>query len=63
MSSFPKKKVTPFTKKKVDPSEKGTPSEDIDKGTKNLDHMEEQVVTIRRKDLDNFEGQSIGSTG
>ena len=56
------KKVTSFLKRKLLTSEKITPSEEVDKGTKNMDYMEEPVVTIRRKDLDNFGEQSIGST-
>ena len=44
-------------------SEKVTTSEEVDKVTENLDEMKESVVTIRRKNLDNFEGQSKGSTG
>ena len=58
-----KEKVTPFPKKKVVTSEKVTKSEDVDKGTKNLDDMKEAVLTIRGKDLDKFEGQSKGSIG
>ena len=63
MLSFPRKKVTPFPKKKVATSEKVTTIEEIDKGTKNLDDMKEAVFTIRKKYFDNFEWQSIGSTG
>ena len=44
-------------------SEKVTTSEEVDKGTKHLENMKEAVVTIRRKYLDNFEGQSKVSTG
>ena len=44
-------------------SEKVTTSEEVDKVTKILDEMKESVVTIRRKNLDKFEGQSKGSTG
>ena len=44
-------------------SENVTTSEEVEKGTKKLDDMKEAVVTIRRKYLDNFEGQSKGSTG
>ena len=44
-------------------SEKVTTSEEVDKGTKNLDYMKNAVVTICRENLDNFEGQSKGSTG
>ena len=54
-----KKKATPLTKKKVVKSEKVTTSEEVDKGTKHLDDMKEALVTIYRKDLDNFEGQCI----
>ena len=43
-------------------SEKVKQSEDFDKGTKHLDYMIEAVVKIHREYLDNFEGQSIGST-
>ena len=52
MSLFSKKKVTPLPKKKVATSEKFTPIEEVDKGTKNLDGMKEAVVTIYGKDLD-----------
>ena len=62
MSLFLKEKVTLFPKKKVVKSEKVTPSEEVDKGTKHLDYMIEAVVKIHREYLDNFEGQSIGST-
>ena len=34
-----KKKLTPLLKKKVVTSEKVTPIEEVDKGTKNLDDM------------------------
>ena len=44
-------------------TEKVTTGEEVDKVTKNLDDMKEAVVMIRRKDLDNFEGLSKGSTG
>ena len=63
MLLFPKKKVTPLPKKKVVTSQKVTPSEEVGKGTRNLDDMKYAVVTIRNKYLDNFEEQSIGSTG
>ena len=55
-------KVTPFQKKKFATREKVTTSEEVYKGTKNVDDMKEAVVTIRRKDLDNFEGKSKGPT-
>ena len=34
-------------------------NEDFDKGTEELEDMKEAVVTIRRKDSDKFEGQSL----
>ena len=42
--------------------EKKSSTKDIDKGTDELEDMKEAVVTIRRKDLYQFEGQSKGST-
>ena len=42
--------IGPFTKKKLAPSKKVTPSEKGEKGTHFLNDMEELVVTIRRKD-------------
>ena len=56
-----KKRVTKLTKKEVLTSKKVTPSEEVEKGTKHLDDMKEEMITIRRKDFNNFEGQSIGS--
>ena len=50
------KKLTPLPEKKIVTSEKVTSNEEADKGTKKLDDMEEPVVKICRKDLDNFEG-------
>ena len=44
-------------------TEKVTTNDEVDKGKKKLDDMKEAVVTIRRKNLDNFESQSKGSTG
>ena len=38
-------------------------TKDVEKGTDELEDNKEAVVTIRRKDLDKFEGQSEGSTG
>ena len=38
-------------------------TKDIDTGTDELAYMKKAVVTIRRKGLDKFEGQSKGSTG
>ena len=63
MSSLLREKVTPFSKEIVVTSEKDTSSEEVDKGNKILDDMKEAVVTIRKNNLDNFEGQSIVSTG
>ena len=59
MSSFPKKKVAPLRRKKVYPSEKVTPREEVEKGTNILNNMEEPVHMIRRNYLDNFQEQSI----
>ena len=39
MSSFSKKKVAPLPKEKVDPSQKVTPSEEVEKGTNILNYM------------------------
>ena len=36
---------------------------DVDKGTDELEDMKKTVVTILKKGLDQFEGQSKGSTG
>ena len=44
-------------------TEKVTTSDEVDKGTKNMDDMKEAVVTIRSKDSDKFEGQSKGTIG
>ena len=55
--------TTPFPKKKLLTTEKVTTSEEVDKGTTNLDDTKETVVTIHRKDLDNFEGKSKVPTG
>ena len=52
----------PVAKEKVAPSEKVTPSEEVEKWAKTLDDIEDPVVTIRREDLDNFQGQSTRST-
>ena len=41
------------------PSEKVTPSEEVEKVTNLLNCMEDLVVTISRKYLDKFQGQSI----
>ena len=38
-------------------------TKDVYKGTGELEDMKKAVVTIRRKDLDKFEGQSKVSTG
>ena len=44
-------------------SEKFTTSEEVDKDTNILDDMKDSVVPIRREYLDNFWGESKGSTG
>ena len=54
MLSLPNKKVTPLLNKKLVTSEKVTPSEEVDKGTKNLVDTGKPVVMICRKDLDNL---------
>ena len=54
--------IGPFPKKNVAPSEKVAPSEEFEKGTKMLDGIKYPEVTIRRNYLDNFQGQSTGST-
>ena len=43
--------------------EKKSPTKDVGKGTYEWEDMKKAVVTIRRKGLDKFEGQSKGSTG
>ena len=43
-------------------TEKIIAKEDVDKGTEKLEDMKEALVTIRRKDLDKFEGQYKGYT-
>ena len=40
-----------------------TKNEELDKDNEKLEDMKEEVVTIRRKDSDKFEGESKGSTG
>ena len=42
-----KEKVAPLPNKKVEPSKKFTPSNDVEKGTNLLNGMEEPVVTTR----------------
>ena len=44
-------------------SEKKSSTNDVDKGTYELEGMKKAVVTIRRKGLDKFESQSKGYTG
>ena len=55
--------IDPFLKKQVSSSAKVKPSEEVEKGTKTLDDIKEPVVTCRRNNLDNFQGQYTGSTG
>ena len=49
--------------KKIVTSENITPSEEVEKDTNLLNDTEQPVHMICRKDLDNFQGQSTGSTG
>ena len=58
MSSFPKKKSTSLTEKKLETSEKVTTSEEDEKGMNPLNDIEETVHTIHKNDLNNFQGQS-----
>ena len=44
MASFPKRIITPLSKKTLLTTEKVTASEEVDKGTKNLDDKKEAVV-------------------
>ena len=44
-------------------SEKKSSTKDVEKGTDELEDMEKASVTIHRKCLDKFEGQSKVSTG
>ena len=48
--------TTPFPEKKLS-------TKDVEIGTGELKDMKEAAVTIQRKGLDKFEGQSKGSTG
>ena len=52
------REISTISIEKVAPYEKVTPSEEVEKGNNVLNDMEEPVVTIRRKDLDNFQGKS-----
>ena len=54
--------TTPFLKKTLLTYKKVTTSEQVDKGTTHLGGIKEAVVTILKEDLDNFQGQSKGST-
>ena len=54
--------ISPSPKKKVAPSEKIIPSDEVERGTKTLNYTEETVVTICRKDLNNFQGKFKRST-
>ena len=53
----------PIAEEKVAPSEKVTPSEEVEKGDKKLDDIEDPVSTIRRNNLDKFQGHYTRSTG
>ena len=52
-----------IVKEKILTTKKVTRSEEVDKGTKNLDDVKELLVTIWRNYLGNFVGQSKGLTG
>ena len=45
--------ICPFPNKSVSPNEKVAPSDEVEKISGTLDDIEEPVVTIRWKDLDN----------
>ena len=55
--------IVPLKKKNLSLSEKVTPNEEGEKGTKTMDDTKEPVVKICRKNLDKFQGQSTGSIG
>ena len=57
---FAEEKLTSLPKKTVVPSEKVTPSDDVEKITNILNDMEYPVHMIRRKDLDNFQKRHEG---
>ena len=61
MLPLPKEKNT-IVEETLLTTEKVTTSEEVYKGTKHLDDMKEAVVTVHRKDLDNFEGPSTTTT-
>ena len=52
-----------ISEEKVVQTEKVTPREEVEKGTNILNYIEDIVHKIRRKDLDNLQGQYIASTG
>ena len=54
--------ISPFTEKLLAPSDKVTPNEEVEKQTIKLDDIKEAVFMICRKNLDNFQDQSTGST-
>ena len=60
MLFLPGEKVTLSPKKKVVKSEKITPREEVEKYIKCFNDIKKALVTRLRKDLDNFDGQSIG---
>ena len=55
--------MTPLLENKLLTAEKVTTSEEVDKDTGKFYGIKDAVVTIHRKDSNNFEGQSKGSTG
>ena len=54
--------ISPFPDGKIAPSDKVTPNEEVEKQTIRLDDIKEAVFMICRKNLDNFQDQSTGST-
>ena len=58
-----KEKSNTIVGEKLLTTEKVTTHEEVDNSPKKIDGMKEVVVTIPRKDLYNFQGQSKGSTG
>ena len=54
--------ISPFPDGKIAPSDKVTPNEEVEKQTIKLDDIKEAVFMICRKNLDNFQDQSTGST-
>ena len=49
-----KEQISTISREKVEPNDKVTPSEEVQKGTNISNDMKEPVHKIRRKDLDQF---------